>query len=130
MRNSWKTTGVAAGLAALLAVGCAGNATTRSTGTYVDDTAVSAKVKTELLTDKEVKGTEVAVRTYNGEVQLSGFVDSADQKVRAVQVARAVPGVRDVHDDLIVKVVPATAAASGQPIQEAAGAQTQPASGQ
>jgi hyperosmotically inducible protein len=130
MKNSWKTTGLAAFLAAFLAVGCAGNENSRSTGTYIDDTAVSAKVKTELLTDKRVKGTEVAVRTYNGEVQLSGFVDSPDQKVRAVQVARAVPGVRDVHDDLIVKVVPATAAVSGQPIQEAAGAQTQPASGQ
>ena len=66
--------------AALVTTGCAGNATTRSTGTYIDDTAVSAKVKTELIADKNVKSTEIDVRTYGGQVQLSGFVDSPDQK--------------------------------------------------
>jgi osmotically-inducible protein OsmY len=127
MTKSFKAIGMAAGLAlsvsvmAVVTAGCAGNQTSRSTGTYIDDTAVSTKVKTELLTDKDVKGTEVKVRTYNGEVQLSGFVDSPDQKIRAVQVARAVPGVRVVWDDLIVKA-PATAQGPAV-VQEAAGAE-------
>jgi len=130
MKKMMRTIGVATGLAVAAAVstvvtGCAGDATTRSTGTYIDDTAISAKVKTELLADKGVKGTEVNVRTYDGEVQLSGFVDDSAQKRRAVEVARAVPGVKDVRDDLVVKV-PVTAQAPTTTVQEPAGAQTPP----
>jgi hyperosmotically inducible protein len=127
MKKSFKAMGMAATLAVslaalgLLSAGCAGDQNSRSTGTYIDDAAVSTKVKTELLTDKDVEGTEVKVRTYNGEVQLSGFVDSPDQKARAVQVARAVPGVRVVRDDLIVKS-PTTAQGPGV-VEDPAGAE-------
>jgi osmotically-inducible protein OsmY len=108
--------------AAMVTVGCAGSPTSRSTGTYIDDTAVSTKVKTELLADKNVKSTEVDVKTYGGEVQLSGFVDDAAQKERAVEIARAVPGVRNVRDDLVIKTPSATA--QGNPtMQEPAGAE-------
>ena len=130
MKKSFKAIGMAATLAlsvsalGLVTAGCAGDQSSRSTGTYIDDTAVSTKVKTELLTDKEVKSSDVKVRTYNGEVQLSGFVDSQDQKDRAVQVARAVPGVRVVRDDLIVKA-PVTAQGPAV-VTEPAGAETPP----
>jgi len=124
MTYSFKTFGVAAGLAlavsgaALITTGCAGDRYSRSTGTYIDDTAVSTKVKTELLTDKDVKGTEVKVRTYNGVVQLSGFVDTLPEKQRAIEIARAVPGVRQVRDDLIVKA-PETAQGPAQVVEPA-----------
>lgn len=129
MNTTWKSIGMAAGLAITVAAGvvvttgCAGSEYSRSTGQYIDDKTVSTKVKTELLTDKEVKGTQVEVTTYNGVVQLSGFVDTPAEKDRAVEVARAVPGVREVRDDLVVKM-PQTAQAPG--VQEPAGAQAQP----
>jgi hyperosmotically inducible protein len=104
---------------AVLTVGCAGDQYHRSTGTYIDDTAVSTKVKTDLIADANVKAGEVRVRTYQGEVQLSGFVDTADQKQRAAEIARQVPGVRYVKNDIVVKAPAPTAA--GQ-IQEPAGA--------
>jgi len=100
-------------------VGCAGDQYHRSTGTYIDDAAVSTKVKTDLITDSNVKGSEVQVRTYQGEVQLSGFVDTPEQKDRAAEIARRVDGVRMVRNDLIVKA--SEPAAAGQ-IQEPAGA--------
>jgi osmotically-inducible protein OsmY len=36
-------------------------------------------------------------------VQLSGFVDTSDEKSAAGKDASAIPGVKDVHNNLIVK---------------------------
>lgn len=90
----------------LLTTGCAGSRYQRSTGTYVDDKAVTAKVKTELFKDPMVSGFDVNVTTYRGEVQLSGFVDNAEQKERAAAVARTVPGVDMVVNNLELKPRP------------------------
>jgi hyperosmotically inducible protein len=86
-----------------LVVGCASTATSDSTGQYVDDTAVTTKVKTALLGDGAVKSFQIKVQTMKGVVQLSGFVDTADQKAAAGNDALAVHGVTDVKNDLIVK---------------------------
>jgi osmotically-inducible protein OsmY len=72
----------------------------RSTGVYVDDQTITAKVKSALLGDPEVKGLQVKVETYNGVVQLSGFVDSPAQIPRAVELAKGVEGVKSVKNDL------------------------------
>lgn len=88
---------------ATFTTGCSGDRYHRSTGTYVDDKAIGAKVKTELLGDSEVKGLAVNVEVNNGRVQLSGFVDSLAQKNRAAELARNVPGVKYVKNDLVVK---------------------------
>lgn len=84
-------------------LGCAGNRTRESTGQYVDDSALTTKVKTALLADKEVSGRQVEVETFKGIVQLSGFVDSSIQKQKAEQIARRTQGVKEVKNDLIVK---------------------------
>lgn len=81
----------------------AGGPTKRSAGEYIDDKAVSAKVKAALLKDPDVKGLQVKVETYNGVVQLSGFVDKPEQISRAAEVAKGVEGVKSVKNDLIVK---------------------------
>ena len=86
-----------------LAGGCAATATRDSTGEYVDDTAITTKVKSALLGDGAVKSFEIKVETVKGVVQLSGFVDTADQKAAAQKDAFAVHGVADVRNDLIVK---------------------------
>jgi osmotically-inducible protein OsmY len=78
---------------------CAGDASHRSTGQYVDDKTISARVNTALLADKDVKSSQIEVTTYNGVVQLSGFVESPEQAQRAVVVAQKVDGVKSVKND-------------------------------
>ena len=79
---------------------CAGDASHRSTSQYVDDKTLSAKVNTALLGDKDVKSSQIEVTTYNGVVQLSGFVESPEQAQRAVVVAEKVNGVKSVKNDM------------------------------
>jgi len=100
-----------AGLAAFAAA-CAATPTTESTGGYVDDSTITAKVKADLAQDKKVSATDVHVNTYKGVVDLSGFVNSPSEILEARLVADQVSGVRSVHDNLIVKgaVAPPTAA--------------------
>jgi osmotically-inducible protein OsmY len=83
--------------------GCAATRTRDSTGQYVDDTVITTKVKSALLGDKEVKSFEIKVETVKRVVQLSGFVDTADQRAAAGKDATAVAGVIDVENNLIVK---------------------------
>jgi osmotically-inducible protein OsmY len=84
-------------------LGCAGDRTTRSTGEVVDDSTIATKVKSALIADPEVKGTQMQVEVYRGVVQLSGFVDHPADAQRAVTVARNVAGVKEVRNNLIVK---------------------------
>jgi osmotically-inducible protein OsmY len=84
-------------------LGCAGDRTTRSTGQAIDDSAITTKVKSALIADPEVKGTQMQVEVYRGVVQLSGFVDRLADAQRAVAVARNVEGVKEVRNNLIVK---------------------------
>jgi hyperosmotically inducible protein len=83
--------------------GCAATPTKDSTGEYVDDATVTTKVKSALLGDGAVKSFEIKVETFKGVVQLSGFVDTADQKAAAERDAMAVSGVKDVKDNITVK---------------------------
>jgi hyperosmotically inducible protein len=69
----------------------------------VDDTALTAKVKTALLTDDTAKGTQIDVETKDGIVQLNGFVDSTENKVAAGRVANSVAGVKGVDNNLDVR---------------------------
>jgi hyperosmotically inducible protein len=86
-----------------LSGGCASTPTSDSTGQYVDDTVITTKVKDALLGDGAVKSFQISVQTVKGVVQLSGFVDTSDQKSAAGHDASAIAGVRDVHNNLIVK---------------------------
>jgi osmotically-inducible protein OsmY len=91
-------------LASFLALGgCASTSQNESTGQYIDSSALTMKVKTKLLSDDSVKSLPITVKTYKDIVQLSGFVDNQYQKNKADEIARSVPGVRDVQDSLIIK---------------------------
>ena len=81
---------------------CASTPTQKSTGEFVDDAAVTAKVKTALAESPDVKAHEVNVETYRGVVQLNGFVDSSSQRSAATQVASTISGVKDVRNNLEV----------------------------
>jgi hyperosmotically inducible protein len=72
-------------------------------GNIVDDGIVTAKIKTALLADADVKSFDIAVVTRKGEVQLSGFVDNQAQIDRAVGIARGVEGVQGIGNELSIK---------------------------
>jgi hyperosmotically inducible protein len=87
----------------LSVAGCAGSKVSESTGEYFDDSIVTTKVKTAILSDSRLKLLDIAVTTFKGAVQLSGFVDSQEVAARTVQVVRSVKGVRVVNNSLVVK---------------------------
>jgi len=84
-------------------LGCASTPTRESSGEYVDDSAITSRVKAAIFDDPSLKVLQINVETFKGEVQLSGFVDSAQNVRRAGEVARSVRGVKSVKNDLIVK---------------------------
>src|ERR1700687_4583480 len=99
-------------VSATLAAACAATPTQEGTGGYIDDSTITAKVKTNLAQDAKVSATDVHVKTYKGVVDLSGFVNSKSEISEAGLVAGQVSGVTSVHNNLIVKgaVAPPTAA--------------------
>ncbi len=72
-------------------------------GEVIDDSILTAKVKTALIANSETKAHQINVETNQGVVQLSGFVDDAAAKSAATDVAKSVTGVKDVKNELSVK---------------------------
>jgi osmotically-inducible protein OsmY len=82
-------------LSLLLAVaGCA------TTGGFFGDAAITARVKTAIFNEPELKVMKVSVATDNKVVHLSGSVKSRAERARVIQVARKVDGVKAVKSDL------------------------------
>jgi osmotically-inducible protein OsmY len=84
-------------------LGCASTAKQEGTGEYIDDTVITTKVKAAVLDEPSLKSAEVNVETFKGVVQLSGFVSSQANINKAVEVARGVPGVKSVKNDMKLK---------------------------
>lgn len=89
-------------LIAILAPACQ-SMTGRSTGRYMDDKTINAKVKTKLVGEKASNLTRVGVSTVNGVVHLDGVVDTVQDKVVAEELARQVDGVVNVVNQLQIK---------------------------
>ncbi|MBK7954641.1 MAG: BON domain-containing protein [Candidatus Accumulibacter sp.] len=85
------------------AVGCSSTAKQEGTGEYVDDSVITTKVKAAVFNEPLLKSAEINVETFKGVVQLSGFVSSQSAANKAVEVARAVGGVKSVKNDMRVK---------------------------
>jgi len=83
--------------------GCAGDHYNRSTGESIDDRATTGRVKSALGDDSQYKYPDVKVTTFKGTVQLSGFVDTRDQKTKAGDLAKQVTGVKEVANNITVK---------------------------
>jgi hyperosmotically inducible periplasmic protein len=90
-------------MVAMLAGCTSSSRTTESTGQYVDDAAITSKVKAAILAEPGLKTLQIGVETYKDIVQLSGFVDNAQAKTRAGEVAAGVSGVKSVRNNLVVK---------------------------
>ena len=85
------------------AAGCASTSTRESTGQYLDDSAITTKVKAAIFNEPALKSAEINVETFKGRVQLSGFVSSRASMDKAVTVAQGVGGVTSVKDDMRLK---------------------------
>ncbi|GKX63624.1 BON domain-containing protein [Pragia fontium] len=70
---------------------------------YMDDSGITAKIKTKLLEAKDIKSTGVSVKTTDGVVYLTGHVASQAESEHIVKVVGAVEGVKSVKNDLVVK---------------------------
>ena len=105
MRLNTVTKSVAAALIAALATTAfaAGNenkttptSTTAESQQPVGDTWITTKVKSELLADSDVKGTDINVSTKNGVVTLAGVLDNQMAIDKAITIAKGIKGVSDV----------------------------------
>ena len=72
-------------------------------GNFMDDSAITAKVKAALVDHENIKSTDISVKTEQKVVTLSGFVESQAQAEAAVTVAKGVEGVTSVSDKLHVR---------------------------
>lgn len=93
------------------------SATNRSAGQVVDDSLIASKIKAELVKDPDTKAYQIDVKDRKGVVQLNGFVDTNDARMRAGQIAKGVTGVLEVQNNLEVKSSPRTA---GKTLDDAA----------
>lgn len=87
----------------LAMAGCASTSKQEGTGEYIDDSVITARVKTAIFNEPTLKVAEINVETFKGRVQLSGFVNSHGDIQRAVEVARRVGGVTSVANDMRLK---------------------------
>ena len=104
MKSPFKKSAAAVLVAAalLFSAGCSRD-DGKTAGQTVDDSAISAKVKAAFVQDPGVRAIDVKVDTHLGVVQLSGWADSAAEKARAEELAKAVPGVKSVQNKIELK---------------------------
>jgi hyperosmotically inducible periplasmic protein len=67
------------------------------------DSMITSKVKGNLLKEEGLKSMKVHVKTHQGVVLLSGFVDTEAQIQQAGEIAAKVEGVKTVKNSLLVK---------------------------
>ena len=84
-------------------VACASTSKQSGTGEYVDDSVITTKVKSLLAADDFLKSFQISVETYQGTVQLSGFVNSQKAVDKAGEIVGSVQGVKSIKNNLIVK---------------------------
>lgn len=120
------------GLSAALALGGLTGCSTgdRTAGRVLDDRLTTHRVKGALSDAPLYKFPNVQVQTFDGVVQLSGFVDVAEQRNRAGEIAANVQGVHRVVNSLVLKPEPApanvTTSPTGYPSGRRFDATTQP----
>lgn len=103
MRFSYRIHLILIGLVLAILTACAPAGIRQGPGEYISDAIITSRVKAAFATDPQVKAREVHVETYMGTVQLTGFVESPESAARAVQLARAIPRVRDVQNALVTR---------------------------
>ena len=72
-------------------------------GQNVDDSTITASVKTKLASEKLSTLTRVEVDTIRGVVSLNGMAETAEQRARVESLTRQVDGVKGVNNNLQVQ---------------------------
>ena len=85
-------------IAPLLVAACG-----KTVGETIDDATITARVKTSLINEPNVDAARIDVDTFKGIVTLSGRVKTKEAETRAIQLARAIQGVKDVKSTLQVQ---------------------------
>ena len=89
--------------ATIVTTGCAVVRGQESVGAYVDDASITTAVKAKFVEDKTVDAGAIKVETLKGAVALSGFAKSNAEKAQAEYIARNTKGVKEVHNNLVVR---------------------------
>ena len=78
-----------------------------------DDAKIASSIQSDFSADSGLQGKQVSVQSQNGVVTLSGSVDNDAQRTAASRYAAAVPGVKEVVNDLEIGAL-TTPADAGQ----------------
>ncbi len=87
----------------VMIAGCGSTAGKESLTEYIDDSVITTNIKTVIYDDQYLKSGRIDVETFKGVVQLSGFVNSSMDVVRAEKLASSVSGVVSVQNSLVVQ---------------------------
>lgn len=71
-----------------------------STGNAIDDSSITTQIKADMFDNKNTHATKISVTTYQGIVQLSGFVSTDNEKNWAEKIAKDVKGVKEVRNSI------------------------------
>ena len=83
--------------------GCAVTRDQSTMGEYIDDAAITTKIKAKFVDAKSVDAASIKVETLNGTVMLSGFAKSNEERATAEKLARETSGVVAVRNDIAVR---------------------------
>lgn len=75
----------------------------RTAGQVIDDATITTKVKGKIFGDSILEGFAISVKTFEGEVTLTGAVENENQRKRAEELARSTSGVRKVNNLIKIK---------------------------
>jgi hyperosmotically inducible protein len=101
-------------------MGVVAMATVMTAACSKSDAGLTTAVKTKFASDDIVKASDINVDTKDKVVTLRGEVQTSAVKNRAVEIARATEGVRDVVDVLVVTPGPAATSGVAESARDAA----------
>ena len=89
--------------ALLTATGCAITRGQETVGAYIDDAAITTKIKSRFIENPKVDASAISVETLNGTVMLSGFAKSMEERDAAASIAGSVKGVVAIRNEIAVR---------------------------
>lgn len=91
------------GMTAVTTTGCAVARDQQRVGEYIDDATITTQVKAKLAENTSTSAMAISVETLNGEVMLSGFAKSEQERQAASEIARSVNHVKAVKNNIVVR---------------------------
>lgn len=85
----------------LALAGCASSQETP--GEFIDDAALTARVKAAFVADKVVSALNISVESDKGIVRLGGVAKTSEEMRQAERIARQTSGVRGVRNNIVIK---------------------------